>query len=366
MGGKPDSALNRKDPPSAEIKFLVFGAGAIGTYLGGSLTLQGHPVVFLVRPGTAAELERRGLRLKLGDREHQIDQPQITDSIEEALARGPYQAAIFALKSYDTRVTVESLAPYSAEVPPLLCLQNGVENEMVISAGLGEGKVIPGTVTTSIGRRAVGDIVLERLRGVGVGAEHPISGSLVSIFNQAGLNARLFPDAAGMKWSKLLTNLLSNATAAILDMTPAQVFAHRGLFRIEIEQLREALRVMSAQKIRVVNLPGTPVRALAFATLALPTLFLKLLLSKAVAGGRGGKMPSLHIDLHLGRGLSEVDHLNGAVVRAGERLSLRTPVNRILAEMLLALTRGEIPLDTFAHQPERLLQEIRKRGSGGL
>ena len=66
-------------------------------------------------------------------------------------------------------------------------------------------------------------------------------------------------------------------------------------------------------------------------------------------------MPSFHIDLHQGRGKSEVDYLNGAVVRFGQRFSVPTPVNRLLTETLLALTCGEIPIDTFAHRPAEFL-----------
>jgi 2-dehydropantoate 2-reductase len=66
-------------------------------------------------------------------------------------------------------------------------------------------------------------------------------------------------------------------------------------------------------------------------------------------------MPSFHIDLHSGRGKSEVDYLHGAVVRAGEKAGVPTPVNKVLTETLLALTAGKIPLEAFAHQPEKLL-----------
>ncbi|RLD06571.1 MAG: 2-dehydropantoate 2-reductase, partial [Chloroflexota bacterium] len=62
-------------------------------------------------------------------------------------------------------------------------------------------------------------------------------------------------------------------------------------------------------------------------------------------------------DLHSGRGRSEVDYLNGAVVRFGKRFGIPTPVNRLLNETLQGLTRGEIPLETYARQPEKLLRE---------
>jgi 2-dehydropantoate 2-reductase len=73
-------------------------------------------------------------------------------------------------------------------------------------------------------------------------------------------------------------------------------------------------------------------------------------------------MPSFHIDLHSGRGKSEVDYLNGAVVRFGERYGISTPVNRLLNETLLALTEGKLPIDGYAKQPEKLLKELKVKG----
>ena len=354
------------------MKFLSFGAGAIGTYIGGSLSLAGHEVVFLEQPAVVERLRERGLRLDLSADDRLphgegreapaafVVPPasfRIAASLEEALLYGPFDVGLFALKSYDTQAALETLRPHAGKVPPLLCLSNGVDNEPLIAAALGAPRVIAGTVTSAVGRRAAGDIVLEKLRGMGVAAGHPLSAGLAAALEAARLNCRLFPDAASMKWSKLLTNLLANPASAILDMTAAQVFADRRLYRLEIAVLRECLAVMEAQGIAVVDLPGTPVRALALAA-RLPLWLSKPLLARAAGAGRGGKMPSFHIDLHAGRGQSEVDYLHGAVVRAGRNLGIPTPVNTLFTETLLALTRGELPLEEFAGQPEKLLARM--------
>ncbi len=110
-------------------------------------------------------------------------------------------------------------------------------------------------------------------------------------------------------------------------------------------------------RLEVVDLPGTPVRALAFAA-TLPLWLSKPFLGRAAGAGRGAKMPSFHIDLHSGRGKSEVEYLHGAVVRAGEKHHVPTPVNKVLTETLLALTNKEIPLEEFAHKPEKLLKKL--------
>lgn len=354
----------------SRLRFLTFGAGAIGTYIGGSLALAGHQVVFVEQPKAVDELRDRGLVLDLtaarrgraADNQppavHRLSSAAFFPTLAEALEHGPFDVAIYALKSFDTAAFLDSLGDLRSALPPVLCLSNGVDNEADLAAVLGPERVIAGTVTSSVGRRAVGDIVLERLRGVGVA--RPAAGSgieaerLVAALDAAGLQARLFPSAADMKWSKMLTNLPANATAAILDMTPAEVFAHPGLFRLEMAMLREALAVMRALGIRVIDLPNVPVRALALGT-RLPEFIARPLMHKAVGGGRGGKMPSFHIDLRGGRGRSEVEWLNGAVVRYGARAGVPTPVNRLLTETLLALTRAEIPLETYSRQPETFL-----------
>src|SRR6266508_4660387 len=312
---------------NGKMKMLVFGAGAIGTYFGGSLALAGHQVVFVETPTVAEDLHERGLRLDLTlDKRRQTKDASrvdpssfvIVSTLEDALRYGPFDVALFALKSFDTQTALEAMKPFADKMPPILCLSNGVSNESAIAEALGKDKVITGTVTTAIGRRGAGDIVLERLRGVGVAKGHPLSEKLNNALNSAYLNSQLFDDANSMKWSKMLTNLIANPTSAILDMSAAEVFAKK-----------------------------------------LPLWLSKPLLGRAAGAGRGGKMPSFHIDLHSGRGKSEVEYLHGAVVRTGQKCNVPTPVNKVLTETLVALTNKEIPLEEFAHKPENLLSKIK-------
>ena len=345
------------------MRFLCFGVGAIGTYIGGSLALSGHEVVFVERPAVAEEVRQRGISLDLSRNAdsqgaRRIPNPQVVEHVAAALETGRFDAAILAVKSFDTASVLDSIKPYRADMPPILSFQNGVENEPLLASTLGDKRVIPGTVTTAVGRKGPGEIVVERLRGIGVSTLHPLGPTLVQVMNEAGLRARAYSNPAAMKWSKMLTNLLTNASSAILDMTPAQVFAHPGLFQMETRQLREALRVMKAQNIPVVDLPSTPVRALAFIISNLPLRLSHPLLARSVGAGRGAKMPSFHIDLYNGRGKSEVDYLNGAVVRYGKKFHVPAPVNKTLNELLLGLTSGEISRETYAHQPEKLLGKI--------
>jgi len=140
--------------------------------------------------------------------------------------------------------------------------------------------------------------------------------------------AKLMKDGPAMKWSKLISNLLSNAASAIFDMPPAEVFGDPDGFELELKQIKETLAVMKSLSISPVDIPGVPIRLLCLGVHFLPAFIARPLLVKAVGGGRGSKMPSFYIDLHAGRKESEVEFLNGAVVRYGSSTGVKTPVNR--------------------------------------
>ncbi len=340
------------------MKFLFLGAGAIGTYVGGSLAASGHDVSFVEQPGPAATIAERGLRIHVGSTTRTVTDVKLFTSSADALASGPFDLGVFALKSFDTASATDSLVATGLEVPTILSLQNGVDNEATIAARLGRGKVIAGTVTSAVAKPGVGEVIEETHRGIGVAMDHPLSEPLVAALDEAGLSAKSFPDAAAMKWSKLLTNLTGNATSAILDLPVGALFADRRLYSVEIAVLRECLAVMRALGHRPVDLPGTPVRALAFAAQRLPRVVAQPILHRALGAGRGDKMPSFHIDLHSGRGRTEVSYLNGAVVRFGESSGVPTPVNRVLTDTLEELTGQPEAIERFRKNPDALLRLV--------
>jgi 2-dehydropantoate 2-reductase len=342
------------------LRFLIFGAGAIGTYIGGSLALAGHKVVFFERPEIALRLRERGISLEINTISRHIAEVEVADSLIAALTKGPYDVAILAVKSYDTEDVLQSLSPYVAALPVFLCLQNGVENEGALARILGEERVIAGTVTSAVGRRDAGDIILERYRGMGVAAGHALAIDLVLALNLGGLNAKLYPQAASLKWSKMLTNLMANASSAILNLAPHEIYADPALYQMEIEQMREALNIMDALNIKVTDLPGTPVRLLTRIVRRFPPSLSRPLLARALSSGRGAKMPSFYLDLVGGRGKSEVAYLNGAVVRYGEKTGIPTPVNQVYTRVLTALACGDVSRAEFDHQPQKLINLVQE------
>jgi 2-dehydropantoate 2-reductase len=340
------------------MKFLVYGVGAIGGYIGGSLANGGHEVAFIARPAQAEVLNSRGLTLR--NNQSQITNNHIRSftSPVEALTHNSYDCLILALKAYDTDAAIAELKAAGKPVPPILCLQNGVDNEPKLREAFGLENVIAGTVLTAVANPEPGVIVVEKSRGVGLHSGHPLSEQLVAALRSASVYVKTYANAEAMKWTKLLTNILANATAAICDLSTEAVYAHPGLYRIEIAQLREAIAVMDAKRLPVVALPRSPTRELDFALRYLPPRLYQPIIQRAVGRGRGDKKPSFHQDLSAGKQRTEVTFLNGAVACHAEGLGLRTPVNRMLTEILESIVTGRVGWEEYRGKPENLVRVL--------
>jgi 2-dehydropantoate 2-reductase len=166
-----------------------------------------------------------------------------------------------------------------------------------------------------------------------------------------------------MKWSKLLANLIANATGAILDMDADAIYRDPRLYDVERRQLFEALAVMTAQGIRPVAIPGAPIPWLVRG-IRLPAWFGRPIMALAVGGARAGKSSSLRIHVSStppdapSAEVTEVAWMNGAVARAGERDGLQTPVNARLAALVDEVAADPARRAWFRGHPERLLAEV--------
>ena len=337
------------------MKFCFLGAGALGTYVGGSLASAGHEVGFIEQAGPAGAIAANGLSITTDHGTRRVHDVRLFTDPGMALGAALWDVLVVALKSFDTAAALAELRATGGRIPTVLSLQNGVDNEPLIAAELGADKVIAGTVATAIAKPGVGAVVEETHRGIGVALGNPLSARVVQALDQAGLGARAYPNAGPMKWSKLLTNLQGNAASAILDLPVAAIYRDDRLYAMEIAAMRETVAVMAAQGYRPVDLPGTPVRLLAFGARRVPRPILQPVLVRLLGDSRGDKMPSFHIDLHGGRGRTEVEYINGAVVRYGERFGVPTPVNRVLTATLESLSAGSLDLERFRRNPDALL-----------
>ena len=344
------------------MRFLIYGTGAVGAYLGGRLAEAGHAVTFLARPATAAALLDRGLRIEQGDSSATVRGFEVLTGLPEDLDLGPEAAVLLTVRAFDCEAAAVALHQRLSRPASVVCLLNGIGNEETLAQSVGVDLVVPATLTTAVEVRAPGVIRIERERGLGL-ARSRVGEVLAKVFRRAGVVTRLYDDAAAMKWSKVPTNIVANAGSAVLEWTAGAVMAHPGLYRLEVEALRETFRVMRRAGHRPVDLPGVPLRWLAPGVF-LPPWASQPWLRRAVARGRGDKRPSFHRD--LGRGRSEVQWLNGAVVQYGEGLGVPTPANRVLLTAMLERVDGTDDPAAWRHRPDRLLERAREAGVPGI
>ncbi len=327
--------------------------------VGGRLLLAGHNVTFLARPAKAEALRARGLQIMSGGERQVVRQVHVVPDPAEAFDAA-LDCVIFTVKSYDTEDAIAEMRRLGITPPPILCLQNGVDNETALAEAYGAPGVIAGTVTTTVTMDEPGVAVVQRERGVGLASGAAIAPFLAEALGAAGFTVQAFDNAASMKWSKMLVNLIGNATSAICDLATGKVFDHPGLYALEIRSLRECLAVMRARGAGAVNLPRLPTGWLAAGLRALPPSGLQIPLRYLLRDARGGRAPSFHADLMRGNGRSEVGWLNGAVVRHGEQTGVPTPVNRLLTETLKGILAGRMAWEEYRGKPERLVAALEK------
>jgi len=343
------------------VQILIIGAGAVGSFIGARLALAGNRITLVGRPSIVEVAQRTGIRLVEPEGERQTPPLHAFTTLAEAFAASQVDLAILTVKAFDTTAVIDELRAAVPEPPPLLSLQNGVGNEELLAKAFGPNRIIAGAIDTPLSLGAQGVVTAHRSRyraglaPVGPGA--PVA-ETAALLGAAGLSVDRFVDYRRLKWSKLLLNLPANATCAILDWTPAQVMSNRGIAQLEARAWQEAFRVMAALRIRPVRLARYPLPLLAPLVPVLPASWLARGLATTVSGGRGSKMPSLHVALSAGK-RSEVPWLNGAVAQAGAKAGIPTPVNDVLTSVLNALTRTPDDWNAWRNQPERLTHIFR-------
>lgn len=303
-------------------RVLVFGAGAIGQWLGAALSQAGEEVTLVARPEHVKAITERGLRAGL----HTVN----VRAVEEPPG-GRFDLVILSVKAFDVEAALDQLGSKTS-FAQILTVQNGVGTDEMVRDRFLTASLIVGISTCSVSKPEPGVIHPGLSGGLGL-AGFTESVSLkpwLEQFQKGGLKVQRYADYRSMKWSKLCLNMAGNALGALLDTTPDRLFSDRKLYRFEVRALAEARKVINAQGLQLLNLPDYPVKKMADVMFWLPSRLSFPLLSSKMSRGRGDKPPSLLLELRRGRQLSEIDFLNGKVAEAGEKLGLPTPINAAL------------------------------------
>lgn len=325
----------------------IVGAGAMGCFVASRLVeVDGVDVTLVGRPRFVDAFATRG-GLQVNE---EGDISVIGDITPASEIGADADLVILTVKSYDSEDTANQvLAAYGVDTP-VLSLQNGVGNEQTL-VETGFTRVLAGSLTTPVSVLGPANIRIDKASSsVGLASwTSPADGDLVNVFDmfdRSTFEATRYGSAKNLKWTKLLMNMVGNASSAILDQTPDVVFSDARLVNLEIGAWREALRVMSAAGVAPVKVGSYPFRLLGPAIRYLPKPVIRPIMRSQVIGGRGKKMPSLHIDVHRGRGRSEVAWLNGAVAQLGDEVGVDTPINRLFTETVESMVSDPTKWDS--------------------
>ncbi len=294
------TAIPAAVPP---LRIAVMGAGAVGCYFGGVLARAGHDVTLIGRPQHVQAIRRDGLRMETATFDVHI--PLKADT-EPAAAQGA-DVVLFCVKSTDTLEAARQLQPFLAPHTLLLSMQNGVDNAerlrevlvQPVSAAVvyvATGMIGPGHVK-HYGR---GELVIEPAQG----AE-----AVAQAFIAAGVPTDVSHNARGALWAKLLINCAYNAMSAVTQQSYGQLVQGVGVWAVLDDLVNEGLAVARASGVEVAGDVHEAVRK--------------------IAQTMPGQLSSTAQDLKRGKP-TEIDHLNGYLVRRGEALGVPTPTNRVM------------------------------------
>ena len=285
------------------MKVAVMGAGAVGCYYGGMLARAGHEVVLIARPQHVEVIAREGLRL---DTQHFDERVRVAASTEASAVKGA-QLVLFCVKSTDTDSAAQSLAPYLEADTLVLSLQNGVENAARLRELLPQEAAAAVVYVASemagpghIRHHGRGELVIE---------PSTKSEEVARVFIDAGVPTEISDNVRGALWAKLVLNCAYNALSAITRMPYGKLVQGEGVTRAMQDVVDECLAVAKADGVTI---PGDVEAAV-----------------RRIAETMPNQYSSTAQDLARGK-KSEIDHLNGLVVRRGAALGVPTPANRML------------------------------------
>lgn len=294
------------------MKVAVMGAGAVGCYYGAMLARAGHEVVLIGRPSHVEAVDARGLRLETKAFDEHV---RVAASTEASAVQGA-DLVLFCVKSTDTESAAGQIGPHLAPGALVLTLQNGVDNDQRVRSVLPPSNEVAAAVVYVATEMAGPGHVKHHGRGELVIAPSARSEEVARQLEAAGVPTQISPNVRGSLWAKLILNCAYNALSAVTQLPYGVLVKGTGVADVIRDVVAECLAVAKAEGVDVVGDTDAAVRAIAQ---TMPSQYS----STAQDLARGKK--------------SEIEHLNGFVVRKGEALGVPTPVNRVLLALVKSI-----------------------------
>ncbi|HSD43130.1 MAG TPA: ketopantoate reductase family protein [Burkholderiales bacterium] len=299
------------------MRIAVMGAGAVGCYYGGMLARAGHAVTLIGRTQHVEAVRRDGLFMDTQSFRAHVPMEATT----EAEAVRDAKLVLFCVKSMDTESAAAEIAPHLQPEAVVLGLQNGLDNAERLKALLPQ-VVCPAVVYVATEMAGPGH-VKHHGRGELVIAPTVAGDELVTLFAGADVPVQVSDNVAGALWAKLILNCAYNALSALTQLPYGRLVQAEGVDAVMRDVVQECLAVARGEGVMV---PGDMWEAVQGIARTMPT-----------------QLSSTAQDLARGK-RSEIDHLNGYVVRSGEALGIAVPVNRVLHALVKLLEERSAPV----------------------
>lgn len=288
----------------------VMGAGAVGCYYGGLLARAGHTVTLIARPSHVQAIAAHGLRLQTATSDEHI----ALNANSDVAALKDAELVLFCVKSSDTESAGAQMKAYLRKDATVLSLQNGVDNAQRLQAVLSQD-VIATVVYVATAMAGPGH-VQHFGRGDLVLGQHARSEQLAQLLSEAGIPSTVSNNVQGALWTKLIINCTYNAASAITQRPYGELVQQPGMWQLMRSAHDECIAVAQAAGVAL-DAPLWP-------------------MIENIARTMQGQYSSTAQDLQKNKA-TEIDHLNGFIVRQGQQLGVSTPVNAALQTLVKAL-----------------------------
>ena len=306
---------------------LVFGAGLIGCFLGSVMTYKGFNTRLLCRPTVASRLEHG---IKLSDYQDNM----ITTSVETITStqgNEPVDVIWLTVKCTGVASACEDIRPLVGDNTVIFCCQNGLGSDHIVKQAYPDNRVLRVMVPFNVvdlepgryHRGSEGTLTIEA-------DEDDFVQKIVDQLNDAILPVASTNDMQALLWAKLQLNL-GNSINALADIPVKAMLEQRGYRRVIAAMMRELLSVVDKYNIRLPKVAALPGKWIPF-VLELPDGLFRLVANKMLAIDPTVRT-SMWWDLSQNKP-TEIDHLNGAVVKHASELNLPVPVNQYIVERI--------------------------------
>jgi len=307
---------------------VVVGAGAVGGFYGGMLVRAGHRVTLIARPLHVAAIARDGLQLDLAHASG-VEAVALQASSDLSVLRDA-DLVLFCVKSTDTESLAKQMAPFLAPHAVVMSLQNGVENAADIAAHIAHA-VIPAVVYVAtempapgyIKHHGRGDLVIGTMPLSRLQDPHHTLQQLVELFATAQVPVQISPDVMSELWFKLLINCVFNAISGLSQMPYAKLAELDSVRVLQHAVVHEVVAVAKADGVQLSE--QTALQSVAKIPITMAHQ------KSSTAQDMARRKPS------------EIDHLNGFIVRRGQALGVATPVNQSLYALVKLVESGYSP-----------------------